>query len=128
MANTIPDHPTKFKPGQSGNPGGKSSEHRKAEIKAAELAAMVQADLVEALYNTLQQAEGDEAKLGAIKADVLKLLKDSQDRGFGSPQQHIDNTSSDGSMTPAANSGDAVLEALNRKHAQNTPESEGEGA
>lgn len=122
MANTIPDHPTKFKPGQSGNPGGKSSEHRKAEIKAAELAAMVQADLVEALYNTLQQAEGDEAKLGAIKADVLKLLKDSQDRGFGSPQQHIDNTSSDGSMTPAANSGDAVLEALNRKHKEGKDE------
>lgn len=112
----FPNPSTQFKPGQSGNPGGKSSEHRAAEVKAAELAAMVQADLVEALYNTLQQAEGDEVKLGAIKADVLKLLKDSQDRGFGTPQQHIDNTSSDGSMTPAANSGDAVLEALNRKH------------
>lgn len=96
----FPNPSTQFKPGQSGNPGGKSSEHRAAEVKAAELAALVQADLVEALYNTLQKAEGDEAKLGAIKADVLKLLKDSQDRGFGSPQQHIDNTSSDGSMTP----------------------------
>jgi hypothetical protein len=116
MANTIPDHPTKFKPGQSGNPGGKSSEHRKAEIKAAELAAMVQADLVEALYNTVKDAEGDEQRLDAIRSDVLKLLKDSQDRGFGSPQQHIDNTSSDGSMTPVAQSGDAVLDALSRKH------------
>lgn len=124
MANHNPNTSglTPFKPGQSGNPGGKTSEHRKAEIKAAELAAMVQADLVEALYNTLQQAEGDEAKLGAIKADVLKLLKDSQDRGFGSPQQHIDNTSSDGSMTPTAQSGDAVLEALNRKHKEDKDE------
>jgi hypothetical protein len=128
MANHNPNTSglTPFKPGQSGNPGGKTSEHRKAEIKAAELAAMVQADLVEALYNTLQQAEGDEAKLGAIKADVLKLLKDSQDRGFGSPQQRIDNTSSDGSMTPAVQTGDAVLDALQRKHAQNNPESDGE--
>ena len=117
-----------FQPGQSGNPGGKTSEHRKAEIKAAELAAMVQADLVEALHNTVKDAANDQDKLDQIRSDVLKLLKDSQDRGFGSPQQHIDNTSSDGSMTPTAQSGDAVLDALNRKHAQNTPESDGEGA
>lgn len=122
MANTIPDHPTKFKPGQSGNPGGKSSEHRKAEIKAAELAAMVQADLVEALHNTVRDAANDQDKLDQIRSDVLKLLKDSQDRGFGSPQQHIDNTSSDGSMTPTAQSGDAVLEALNRKHKEDKDE------
>ena len=100
MANTIPDHPTKFKPGQSGNPGGKTSEHRKAEIKAAELAAMVQADLVEALYNAVKEAEGDKDKLDYLNKEVNALIKNAQDRGFGSPQQHIDNTSSDGSMTP----------------------------
>ena len=89
-----------FQPGQSGNPGGKTSEHRKAEVRAAEMAAMVQADLVEALYNTIKSADNDADRLDELRSDVLKLLKDSQDRGFGSPQQHIDNTSSDGSMTP----------------------------
>lgn len=106
-----------FKPGQSGNPGGKTSEHRQAEIRAAELAAKVQLDLVEALHNTLTQADGDEVKLAAIKSDVLKLLKDAQDRGYGAPTQPIDSTSSDGSMSPVAMQ-DAVLEAIRKKHAK----------
>jgi hypothetical protein len=89
-----------WQPGQSGNPGGKTSEHRKAEIRAAELAAKVQLDLVEALSNTLDAAAGDEEKLTSIKADVLKLLKDAQDRGYGSPKQSIDMESPDGSLTP----------------------------
>lgn len=127
MANHNPNTSglTPFKPGQSGNPGGKSSEHRKAEIRAAEKAALVQADLVDALYNTVQAAGDDAQRLEAIRSDVLKLLKDSQDRGFGAPQVHVDNTSSDGSMTPSTQTGDAVLDALTRKH---SPQSGTEGA
>lgn len=121
----FPNPSTQFQKGQSGNPGGKTSEHRAAEIKAAEMAAMVQADLVEALYNTVQAATGDEQRLDAIRSDVLKLLKDSQDRGFGAPQVHVDNTSSDGSMSPSTKTGDAVLDALTRKHSH---ESGTEGA
>ena len=101
MANPNPDKSNlqMWKPGQSGNPGGKTSEHRKAEIRAAELAAKVQLDLVEALSNTLDAAEGDEGKLAAIKADVLKLLKDAQDRGYGTPKSSVDLSSEDGSMS-----------------------------
>jgi len=91
-----PEH-TQWKPGQSGNPGGKTSEHRKAEVRAAEAAAKVQADLVEALARVVSSADDDPTKLEHIRADVLKLLKDAQDRGFGAPTQHVDNTSSDGS-------------------------------
>lgn len=98
--NPNPSPETRWQPGQSGNPGGKTSEHRKAEIRAAELAAKVQLDLVEALSNTLDAAEGDEDKLAAIKADVLKLLKDAQDRGYGAPKSSMDLSSEDGSMTP----------------------------
>lgn len=124
MANPNPSPSTRI--GQPGGPApGKSSEHRKAEIRAAEKAALVQADLVDALYNTVQAAGDDEERLAAIRSDVLKLLKDSQDRGFGAPQVHVDNTSSDGSMTPSAQTGDAVLDALTRKH---SPESGTEGA
>ncbi len=88
-----------FKPGQSGNPGGKTSEHRKAEIRAAEAAALVQADLVEALARVVQTAGDDLERLAHIKAEVNTLLKNAQDRGFGSPQQHVDQTSSDGSAS-----------------------------
>ena len=44
---------------------------------------------------------------------MLKLLKDSEDRGLGNPVQP--HTSPDGSMTPRV-FGDAVLDALKRKH------------
>ena len=102
MANPNPDTSNlqMWQPGQSGNPGGKTSEHRKAEIRAAELAAKVQLDLVEALHNTLKAAQDDAPKLAAIKADVLKLLKDSQDRGYGTPKSSVDLSSEDGSMSP----------------------------
>ena len=97
----FPNPNTQFKPGVSGNPGGKSSEHRKAEVRAAEAAAKVQADLVEALARVVSSAGDDAEKLDHIRSDVLKLLKDAQDRGFGAPVQQIDNTSSDGSAAPS---------------------------
>jgi hypothetical protein len=96
----FPNPDTQFKPGVSPNPGGKTREHRLAEIRAAELAAKVQLDLVEALSNTLDAVDGDAVKLEAIKADVLKLLKDAQDRGFGQPKSSVDLSSEDGSMSP----------------------------
>lgn len=99
MANPDPSPNTRWKPGQSGNPGGKTSEHRQAEIRAAEAAAIVQADLVEALARVVQTAGDDLERLAHIKAEVNTLLKNAQDRGFGSPQQHVDTTSSDGSAS-----------------------------
>jgi len=103
MANPNPDMSglTPFKPGQVANPGGKTSEHRKAEVRAAEAAAKVQADLVEALARVVGAAGEDEAKLAHVRADVLKLLKDAQDRGFGQPVAPQEITSPDGSAGPS---------------------------
>lgn len=117
MANPNPSPATRFKKGQVANPGGKTSEHRRAEIRAAELAAKVQLDLVEALSNTLDTADGDEAKLAAIKADVLKLLKDAQDRGYGAPKSSVDLSSEDGTMSPTQNV-DAVQAAIAAKYSK----------
>jgi hypothetical protein len=103
-----------FEKGCSGNPAGKTSAHRKAEIAAAEKAALVSEILVTAVYDAVKDADTDTAR-EQIKGDVLKLLKDTQDRGFGSPAQKVDQTSSDGSMSPQ-NTSDAVLDALKRKH------------
>ena len=112
---SFPNPSTQFKPGVSGNPGGKSSSHRKAEIKAAELAAGIQLELVEALAETFKDAKSAD-KVEQIRGDILKLLKDSQDRGFGQATQPIDATSSDGSMSPVSAAGDAVLAAIKAKH------------
>ena len=38
------------------------------------------------------------------------------DRGYGKPTQHVDNTSSDGSMSPQGASADAALDAIRRKY------------
>jgi hypothetical protein len=87
MANPNPDMSglTPFKPGQIANPGGKTSEHRKLEVKAAELAAKIQFDLVSALAEVVK--DGGPVALEQIKGDVLKLIKDAQDRGYGAPVQ-----------------------------------------
>lgn len=96
----FPNPATQFKPGQSGNPGGKTREHRQAEIRAAELAAKVQLDLVEALASAIDKASSDQERVDQIRADVLKLLKDSQDRGFGAPTQPTEISNPDGSLVP----------------------------
>lgn len=88
---------TRFGAGNKANPIGKTSAHRRSEIRAAELAAKVRLDLIEALASSLDRAGNDTAKVEAIRADILKLLKDSEDRAFGTASQHVDNTSSDGS-------------------------------
>lgn len=79
---------TPFKPGQSGNPGGKTAEQRKLEVEAAEMAARLRHRMLSALMETVEV--GDEvnaaAALEAIKADVLRLIKDSEDRAHGTPK------------------------------------------
>ena len=97
MAGQFPNPDTQFKPGQSGNPGGKTSEHRANEVKAAELAAKARLDSVQAFANLLQGKATDAERHALLNSDALRLLKDSEDRGFGAPTQPVDNTSSDGS-------------------------------
>lgn len=97
---SFPNPSTQFKPGVSGNPGGKSSAHRKAEIKAAELAAKVQLGFVQALANLVEEAQGDNKKLEFLNKEVNALIKNAQDRGFGAPTQPTEITNPDGSLAP----------------------------
>lgn len=94
-----PQH-TKWKPGVSANPGGKTSAHRKAEVRAAEVAAKIQLDLVNALDEFLSEASKPADKVEQIRGDILKLLKDSQDRAYGTPTQPTEITNPDGSLAP----------------------------
>jgi hypothetical protein len=96
--NPNPSPATRFKVGDRPNPAGKTSEQKKAEMKAGELAAQIQMRMLEALNNAV--LHDDAQALQAIAADPLRLIKDAMDREFGTAVQKVDNTSSDGSMAP----------------------------
>jgi hypothetical protein len=92
---------TQFAKGVSGNPGGKAKGQRANEIKAAEVAAEMRLFLLTSLQAKFRGAVlTDEGYEMLLSTGALKLFKDSEDRAFGSPQQHVDNTSKDGSMSP----------------------------
>ena len=92
-----PKH-SQFKPGQIANPGGKSSEQATLERRNAEAAMRIRARALHAVEAKLGECSTDEAIAMLVEAAMLKLLKDSEDRGLGAPVQ--DFRSGDGSMTP----------------------------
>jgi hypothetical protein len=100
MANRNPSPETRFGAGNRANPIGKTSEHRKAEIAAAEKAAKLQMRMLEALDGMFNEHPEKERITEYIKGDVLRLVSDALDRGFGKAVQAVDMTSSDGSMSP----------------------------
>lgn len=67
----------RFKKGQSGNPGGLSSEAHKLIRENAERATRLRARL-------LEQLESGSLELSS---ELLKALKDAEDRGYGAPKQ-----------------------------------------
>ena len=89
MANPNPDT-SGLRPitlGEVRNPGGKTSAQRKLEIANAERATRIRKKLLEALEKSVTEADGK--PLEAIQSDVLRLLKDSEDRGLGAPKQTL---------------------------------------
>ena len=85
----FPNRATQFKVGNSGNPAGKTKAQRQAEVDAAEIASFVSLELVKAVQDTLLGAD-TETKREQIKGDVLTLLRNVQDRAYGSPKQTIE--------------------------------------
>ena len=83
----------RFKPGQSGNPGGKTKEQRRLEVENAERATRIRGQLLAALEETLL-AHRDVADLSgitqSITGDNLRMLKDAEDRGLGAPKQTVE--------------------------------------
>ena len=92
--------PYQFRPGQSGNPGGKTKQQVKLERENAERASNIRHMLLIAVEHAMKQhvviPEGDdgtaylrdpEKVLAMANGDVLRLLKDSEERGLGKPVQ-----------------------------------------
>lgn len=82
-----------------GNPNGKTAEQKRLEMQNAELAMKLRNRLLTALEGVFNENPEKETIIGNhLKNEVLKLLKDSEDRGLGAPVQQI--TSPDGSLGP----------------------------
>lgn len=97
MANPNPSPETRFKKGQSGNPGGITAEQKSLAMQNAERAVRIRDRFLRSLEAKLNDSDMD-AVLEMLDAQSLKLIKDSEDRGLGQPVQPTDITNSDGSM------------------------------
>lgn len=84
--------------GSSGNPGGKTSEQKRIELRNAETAMRIREKLLAALEDKIETIDACDNVIEFIEGATLKLLKDAEDRGLGAPVQDV--RSGDGSMSP----------------------------
>lgn len=84
-----------------GNKPGESSEMRKRSLANAQKALELRGRILDA---ALAQSDGKSAEeiLELLDAAMNTMLKDSENRGMGMPTQQVDQTSSDGTMSPPA--------------------------
>jgi hypothetical protein len=79
-----------IKPGEVRNPGGKTSEQRKLEIANAERATRIRARFLEALEGLMNEHPEKEKLIEErLTTEVLRLIKESEDRGLGTALQSV---------------------------------------
>ena len=86
-----PKH-TQFKPGNRAGLG-KTSEQKRLELANAEAAMRIRERILRAAEAKLVECSTDDVLSQFVEAAMLKLLKDSEDRGLGAPVQPVDHTS-----------------------------------
>ena len=95
-----------------GNPQGATSEQRKMEIANAERATRIRGRFLEALEGLMNEHPEKEVIIEErLTTEVLRLIKEAEDRGLGTSKQSVDLSSTDGSMTPKGVS-DEIITAL----------------
>jgi len=95
-----PPKATRFGAGNKANPSGKTSEQKRLELANAEAAMRIRERILRAAEARLVECSTEQVLEEFVEAAMLKLLKDSEDRGLGAPVQDL--RSGDGSMTPQA--------------------------
>lgn len=94
MANKNPSPATRFKPGQSGNPSGRSSE----ELKNMNEAARIASELTLKALSCLQEKINEDEKLSdddlalLFNADTRGMIKEAQDRAHGTPVKAVEHS------------------------------------
>jgi hypothetical protein len=72
------------------NPGGKTSAQRKMEIENAERATRIRGRFLEALEGLmLEHPEKETLIEERLTSEVLRLIKESEDRGLGTAVQSV---------------------------------------
>lgn len=97
--NPNPSPSTRFG-AKNGNPiaGGKSKKQRELEYRAAEDAAELRARMLSIIKE--KTSGDDDALLAMLKADTLKLFKDSEDRAHGTPKSTSELSGPEGGAIP----------------------------
>ena len=84
--NPNPSPATRFKPGESGNPSGKSTEAALRDNETADLASRFRHALLSSVQEKLDTGLDP---LELLTPDVIRIIKDSEDRAHGTPKQSI---------------------------------------
>lgn len=93
-----PQH-TKWKPGQSGNPGGVDSETRNRINENARKAVKAQELFLDGLLAALENVTPEQREQ-LLRADHNKIIADAMDRALGKATQPTEVTNPDGSLAP----------------------------
>lgn len=75
----------------NGPASGKTAEQKRLELENAERAMRIRQRILNAAEAKLNELSTDEVLEAYVDAAMLKLLKDSEDRGLGQPVQPTDN-------------------------------------
>lgn len=86
--NPNPSPGTRFQPGQSGNPSGKSTETALRDIATADMASKFRNALLSSVQEKLNAGEDP---LSLLTPDIRAVLKDSEDRAHGTPKQSVEH-------------------------------------
>lgn len=119
--NPNPSPATRFGPGNNANPKGMTSRHRELIIENAERAVAIRNRMLEVLQTRLAADKDGGLAIAAIGADILRLLKDAEDRGLGAPKASVDIQNPDGSLSNRDTLQALVVEHLKKLHAGAKP-------
>lgn len=114
QGNPNPSPETRFG-GPRSNPMGKTKRQKELEYQNGTLATEARHKMLSALVQVLNDKSAEEIAEILSGGDILKLIKDSEDRAFGGPKASVDVSNEDGSMKPEAVQV-AVMAALTKAH------------
>lgn len=95
MANPNPSPETRFQPGNPG--GGKTAEQKLLEYEAAEMSARIRHKLLSVITEKMGDPEAKADEIAdMLNGDLLRLMKDSEDRAHGTPKATSEIHGADG--------------------------------
>lgn len=114
QGNPNPSPETRFG-GPRSNPMGKTKRQKELEYQNGTLATEARHKMLSALVQVLNDKSAEEIAEILSGGDILKLIKDSEDRAFGGPKASVDVSNEDGTLKPEAVQL-AVMAALTKAH------------